>query len=507
MNSVLVQKLKESLISVLPISIVIVILNFTLPNPMTSVEFTSFIIGAILLIFGMMLYSLGSDTALAPIGESIGNSITSTKKVPIILTVGFIIGVIVTIAEPDLMVLGSQLGEIKNFIIIAIAIGVGLFLVLALSRILSNVNLNVVLIIVYAIIFLLAILVDNQYIGLSFDSGGVTTGPITVPFIMALGVGVAGSLGGKNKTDNSFGVVAICSAGPILLVLLACFIFKPDINVTVSAKTITSLNEIVPFVFKHLLVSMKDVAIAILPIGAFFIIMNFVSIKTPKQRFVRILIGLVYTYIGLSLFLTGVNVGFMSTGYSLGERLALLDNKMILVIVAMIIGCFMVLAEPAVHVLSKQVETISDGIIKRSTILIALSISMIIAVGLSMLRIVMNISIWYILLPGYALAIILSFFVPKIYTAIAFDSGGVASGPMATTFTLPLAIGAATCLTGSESVLFNAYGLISFIALTPLITIQLIGVIVRIKQGRRIILPKAFITLFEGDIIELDLKR
>ncbi len=507
MNAVLLQKFKESSLSVLPITIVILALNFVLPNPLSAVDLTLFFVGAALLILGMVLYSLGSDTALAPIGESIGNSITATKKIPIILIVGFIIGVIVTIAEPDLMVLGSQLGSIKTLIIIAIALGVGLFLVLALARILSGVNLNVVLIIIYAVIFLFAFLVDNEYIGLSFDSGGVTTGPITVPFIMALGVGVAGSLGGKSKSDNSFGVVAICSAGPILLVLLMSFIFKPEINASVSTENAQTFLEIAPFIFHHLLVSLKDVAIAIIPVTLFFIIMNKISIKTPKQRFIRILIGLVYTYVGLSLFLTGVNVGFMSTGYSLGERLAQLDNNWILIIVGMVIGCFMVLAEPAVHVLSKQVETISDGNIKRSTILISLSFSMIVAVGLSMLRIVYGLSIWYILLPGYALAIILSFFVPKIYTAIAFDSGGVASGPMATTFTLPLAIGAATALTGADSVLFNAYGLIAFIALTPLITIQLIGVIVRIKQGRKIILPKAFITLFEGDIIELDLKR
>lgn len=507
MNGILVKKLKEALVSVLPITVIILALNFILPDRMTPVALVSFLIGAAMLILGIALYSLGSDTALAPIGETIGNKVTETKKIPLILIVGFLIGVIVTVAEPDLMVLGSQLGDIKMLIIITIALGVGLFLTIALGRIFLKIPLNVVLIVLYALVFLIAIFVDDTYVPLSFDSGGITTGPITVPFIMALGIGVAGVLGGKSKNENSFGIVAICSIGPIFFVLLLSLIFKPNIEVSEAVNTATSFAELLPALKNNFVAALKDVAIAIVPISLFFFIADIFFLKLPRQRIVRIIIGLLYTYVGLSIFLTGVNVGFMATGSSLGARLASLDQKWLLIPVGMITGCFMVLAEPAVHVLAEQVENISDGAIKRKTIMIALCVSMMIAVGLGMLRIVTGISIWYVLAPGYALAVILSFFVPKIYTAIAFDSGGVASGPMATTFMLPLAIGAATTLTGAGSVLSNAYGLVAFIALTPLITIQLLGLFVKLKQGRRVVLPRAFIELFEGDIIELDSRR
>jgi len=507
LSEVLLKKFKESLFSVLPITVVIIVLNFILPSQMTGVDFTAFCVGSVLLVAGMALYSLGSDSALAPVGETIGQKITATKKIWLILIVGFIIGVIVTIAEPDLMVLGGQLGDMKWLIIITISLGVGAFLVLALGRIFIKVNLNIIILILYGIVFLLAIFVDNRYIALSFDSGGVTTGPITVPFIISLGVGVAGVLGGKGQKDNSFGVVAICSVGPIFMVLLLCLIFKPDIDSAVHRTALIDFASFFPFLFSNLASCALEVGIAIIPISLVFLLFNFIYLRLPKQRLIKIIVGLVYTYVGLTLFLTGVNTGFTSTGLMLGQRIALLENKWILVAIGAGIGSLMVLAEPAVHVLAKQVENISDGAIKSKTILIVLCLSMMIAVGLSMVRIITGLSIWFIILPGYAIALILSFFVPKIYTAIAFDSGGVASGPMATTFMLPLAIGAATALTGSGSVLTNAYGLVAFIALTPLITVQVLGLIVRIKAGRKLILPKALIELFEGDVIELNSKR
>ena len=507
MQSILLKKFKDALLSVLPITAVVVVLNFTLPERIETAEFIAFMIGALLLVVGMALYSLGSEAALAPIGETIGNKVTSSKKIPFILAIGFAIGFIVTIAEPDLMVLGGQLGDIKWLLIITISLGVGVFLMIALTRIFRQINLNIVLLVLYALVFLLAIFVDNGYIALSFDSGGVTTGPITVPFIMALGVGVAGVFGGKGQKDNSFGVVAICSVGPIFTVLLLCLIFKPEIFTTVEKTTLLGFSDMPRFIMAKLSTCAKDVAIAILPVSAFFVMIDLTFLRLPTQRFIRILIGLLYTYLGLTLFLTGVNVGFVSMGETLGERLALLDDKRILIGVSAGVGSLMVLAEPAVHVLSKQVENISDGAIRSGTIIALLCVSMVTAVGLGTLRIVANVSVWYFIVPGYAIAIVLSFFTPKIYTAIAFDSGGVATGPMATTFMLPLAIGAATTVGGQSSVLSNAYGLIAFIALTPLITIQLAGIAVKIKAGKKLILPKAFIELFEGDVIDLDSRR
>lgn len=509
MRKILLDKIKESCLSVLPITAIILVLNFVIPGGKFDWNFVAFIFGAILLITGMVFYSLGSELSLSPIGEVIGSKVTSTKKVPLILLVGFIIGAMVTVAEPDLMVLGNQLGSIKWILIITIALGVGLFLAIALGRIFAKISLNVVLLVFYGLIFILSIFVDNKYIALSFDSGGVTTGAITVPFIMALGVGVASVLGGKNRNENSFGVVAICSIGPVLLVLLLCLIFKPEIAVSSFGSELTSITDLLNNFLKVFSGCLKEVAIALLPISIFFFIINGLFIKLPRQRVTRIVFGLLYTYVGLSLFLTGVSAGFMEMGFNLGSRLASLENSWLLIPVGMIVGAFIVLAEPAVHVLCKQVESISDGTIKGKTLLISLSVSMMISVGLAALRILFDIPVYYILIPGYGIALLLSFVVPKNYTAIAFDSGGVASGPMATTFMLPLAIGAATVVSGgsTDAILSNAYGMVAFIALTPLITIQILGLVVKLKTERKPKITKMVLRLFDSDIVELNTDR
>lgn len=508
MHKISLNKLKESLFSVLPITAIVVILNYALPNPMPFYEVLKFLFGALFLFLGMTLYTLGSETALEPIGESIGNKITSTKKIPIILLVGFIIGFIVTIAEPDLIVLGDQLGSIKWTIIITIAIGVGLFLVLALTRIIKKINLNIILIVLYGVVFSLLMFCDFKFIPLAFDSGGVTTGPITVPFILALGIGFASVVGGKNKKEESFGIVAICSIGPIISVILLSIIFKPEINSSINTTTTNSVLEVFKLFGVNMPYYLKDVFIALAPVTAFFFLLNFTLIKTPKRRLKKIVIGLLYTYVGLSLFLAGVNTGFMSAGLNLGTRIAELPRNYILIPLGMLIGCVVVLAEPAVAVLGKQVEDISNGNIKRKTIVIALCVSMAIAVGLSMLRVLLQFSILYYIIPGYLIALGLSFLSPKVYTAIAFDSGGVTSGPMTAAFMLPLAIGASIQIGGSESVLYSAYGVVSMVALTPLITIQIFGIITRFSQKKKtIVLPSNIVTLFEGDVIELDTTR
>lgn len=506
-TGILKGKFKEAFFSVLPITIVIIVINFILPEKMSAPDFVSFTVGALFMIVGMALYSLGSDSALSPIGESIGNKVTETKNIPFILLIGFIIGFIVTIAEPDLLVLGTQLGEIKLLLIVTIAVGVGLFLVLALVRIFFKFSLNWLLIGLYAIVFVFAVIVDEYYLPLSFDAGGVTTGPITVPFIMALGVGVAGVIGGKGKRADSFGVVAICSVGPILFVLLLSVLFQPAVNSSLTQTSFTTFGEFFSFFGLTLLKSLRDVAIAILPITAFFFIMNFALIKSPKKKLTRISVGLGYTFIGLTLFLTGINIGFMQTGLSVGSRLASYGGDWLILLISGAIGALMVLAEPAVHVLSKQVETLSNGKIRKRTILITLSLSVVAAVMLSMLRIIFQIPIGYLLFPLYGLAIVLSFFVPKVYTAIAFDSGGVASGPMATTFMLPFAIGVCTELVGNAGILSYAYGLVAFIALTPLISVQIMGLIVRIKEITFVKLDAALIEEYEGGILVLDVNR
>ena len=499
MNGILVGKIREALLSVLPVTAVVMIINFFLPSPLSPYETAAFLIGAALMIAGTSLYSLGTDSALSPIGESVGSKIMGTGNAVFILFISFAIGFIITVAEPDLLILGTQLGSLKFILIIIVSVGVGLFLVAALLRIFIKLNLNVALIALYALAFLLVIFVDKNYIPLSFDSGGVTTGAVTVPFIIALGAGVAAVAGGKDRNADSFGIIAICSIGPIIAVLIVSAVFKPEIAMASYHAEMQNVGDFFEYLLSSLFSGALDIAVAVLPITLLFLIFNGFLIKMPKTRFVKIVIGLVYIYIGLTLFLTGIKFGFMTAGTKLGEQSFGMSKELFIVIGA-IVGALTVFAEPAVHVLARQVENVSNGKIKKITILLLLSLSVVAATGLALLRVVTGLDILFIIVPGYALAVILSFFSPKIYTAIAFDSGGVASGPMATTFLLPFAIGAAA-LSGEGWVLQNAYGLVSFIALTPLITIQIIGIFVRIKERNNRVFDPAVIDRLEGDIV------
>ena len=503
MSKILSGKIKEALFSVLPVTAVVIIVNFFLPDPLSTFELIAFIAGAALMIAGITLYSLGTDSALSPIGESVGSKLMGTGNIVFILFISFAIGFLITIAEPDLLILGTQLGDIKVLLIIVVSVGVGLFLVAALLRIFLKISLNIALIALYALVFILVIFVDKKYIPLSFDSGGVTTGAVTVPFIISLGAGVAAVAGVKNRNADSFGIIALCSVGPIAAVLLISAIFKPEIQQSIYAAEIADAGGY----FIHLLASLAssaiDIAIAVFPIAMLFFIFNAFLIRMPRAKTVKILIGILYIYIGLTLFLTGIKSGFMTAGLKLGEQTAAIGDG-VFIIIGMAVGALTIFAEPAVHVLCKQVENLSNGKIKKITIMLSLSLSVVLATGLALLRVVLKIDILYIVLPGYALAIVLSFFSPKIFTAIAFDSGGVASGPMATTFMLPFAIGGCAATLGGDAVFSYAYGLVAFIALTPLITIQIIGIIVKLSERTRAPLEADVIAKLEGDIVILD---
>ncbi|MBE6131858.1 MAG: DUF1538 domain-containing protein [Erysipelotrichaceae bacterium] len=474
----LLEKIKEAVISVLPLSLIIIIFSLTPMFTFGTNEILVFSASTILLIIGISLFTLGADVAMRPMGEQIGSSLIKTKKIFLILFVCFVLGLLITIAEPDLSVLANQVKEAINstLLIVTIGIGVGLFLVLAVCKIIFKIELTSLLMLFYLVVFgLTSILIANgnsAFLPLSFDSGGVTTGPITVPFIMALGVGIAMTIGGKNASENSFGLIALCSVGPILaLLLLGCF-SKGDVNYAIPNYEITD-NFFKTF-FEEIFVTMKEVSLALILIVAFFLIVNFIYIKLPKKKLIQIGIGILYTFIGLVLFLTAVKVGYMPVGFQIGKEIAE-KGELILVIFAFMIGLVVVLAEPAIHVLTKQVEDLTNGSVSKRSLLIALSVGVSLSVTLSIIRIIFDFSILYYLVPGYLLSIALSFFVPKIYTAIAFDSGGVASGPLTSSFILPFAIGACFALQPVDKILLDAFGVVSMVALTPLISIQVLG--------------------------------
>lgn len=480
MFKILFEKLKEAFASVLPVALIVVALSFTPLVDFSTKELITFIISAIFLVAGIGLFNLGADLAMTPMGEQVGSGLTKSRKLQLLVSVCFVMGVLITIAEPDLSVLAEQ---VKNaveptLLIVTIGVGVGLFLLLSILKIVFKKDLSAIIIFFYMVLFMLGMLMisfgKETFVPLAFDSGGVTTGPITVPFIMALGVGVAGAIGGKHASENSFGLIALCSVGPILALMGLVLASKGDLTYELSVASYSidaSLGaNFIPAVLKV----MKEVAIALGLIVAFFLVLQFVALKLSKTKLLQIGFGICYTFIGLVVFLTAVAVGFMPVGFQLGRELA--EMPRVLVASGFVIGMVVVLAEPAVHVLNKQVEEITDGLVTKRSMLIALSVGVGISIGLSMLRIIIGFPIIYYLIPGYFLSLGLSFFVPKLYTAIAFDSGGVASGPLTSSFILPLAIGACSVIhDGGDSILSYAFGIVAMVAMTPLITIQVLG--------------------------------
>ena len=478
----LLEKLKESLGAVLPIIGIVLVLCFSIAPIPNSVLMT-FVVGAVLLIIGMMFFTLGAEMAMTPMGERIGTKLTNTRKISVVIVLCFILGFIITISEPDLQVLAEQVPSIPNYtLIIAVATGVGIFLVAAVLRMLFGIPLAHMLLILYPIIFILASIVPQDFLTVAFDSGGVTTGPMTVPFIMALGIGFSAVRSDKHAENDSFGLVALCSVGPILAVLLLGLLYHPGesgYEQTMIVKTDNSV-EMWQLFQEGLPYYMKEMLISLLPIILFFFIFQIVSLHLHKKTLVKIIIGIIYTYIGLILFLTGVNVGFMPAGNYLGQVIAGLSYPWIIVPIGMLIGYFIVKAEPAVYVLTEQVEELTSGAISAKAMGMSLSIGVALSLGLAMVRVLTGISILWFLLPGYAVALGLTFFVPKIFTAIAFDSGGVASGPMTATFLLPFSMGACEALGGN--VVTDAFGVVAMVAMTPLITIQILGLIYQIQE-------------------------
>ena len=478
MKKLLFSKIKESLFSVLPVTLIVIILNFTPLLNLELKEIIVFSVSALFLILGIGFFTLGADVAMTPMGERVGAGLTKSKNLSLLLIVGFAMGLLITIAEPDLTVLANQVGS--SLIIIFVGLGVGLFLLLSILKIVFKIDLSTMLLYFYMVLFALGLLgltlapeTFAKFIPLSFDSGGVTTGPITVPFLMALGVGIATTIGGRNASENSFGLVAMCSIGPILAVLVMSIISGGNVS-TPSPEDYLLSEDIFSAVLHTLGTTTKDVTIALGLVVLFFFVINFIFLKLPKQKILQILVGTLYTYVGLIVFLTAVHVGFMPVGFKMGSELAK-ASPIAVTLVAFVLGLVVVLAEPAVHVLNKQVEEITNGTVSKKAMMIALSIGVGLSICLSVIRIIFNFSILYYLIPGYLISLGLSFFVPKIYTAIAFDSGGVASGPLTSTFILPFAIGVCYALGGEVEVLLNGFGIVAMVAMTPLITIQLLG--------------------------------
>ena len=473
-------KIVEALISALPIT-AIVYLMALLPFfdfDMSAAELITFTVGAVLLIVGIGLFNLGADLAMTPMGAHVGSGLSKQKKLSLLLSVCFVLGMLITIAEPDLQVLANQVSAVMNgtVLVYAVGIGVGAFLVIAILKIVFRKSLSQILMLFYMLLFALALILivsgNENLLPMAFDSGGVTTGPITVPFIMALGVGISNVLGDRRSKENSFGLVALCSVGPVLAVLVLGIFSRNELTYEIPDYTVSS--DVLGSFLHTAAHTCKEVALALGLIVVFFLICQVLFLKLPMKRLARIAVGVVFTYIGLVIFLTGVNVGFMPIGYKMGYALAQ-GSEGFLIGFGLVVGVLVVLAEPAIHVLNAQVEDVTGGLVSKKSMMTGLCIGVGASIALSMIRIVFDFSLVYYVVPGYFISLALSLFVPPVYTAIAFDSGGVASGPMTSGFILPFAIGACVSMQGADAVLRDAFGVVALVAMTPLITIQLLG--------------------------------
>lgn len=473
------EKIKEALISALPITLIVYLMALLPSFDFTGVELVTFTIGAVLLILGIGLFNLGADLAMTPMGTHVGAGLSKQKKLGLLLAVCFILGMLITIAEPDLQVLATQVSAVMNgtVLIYVVGFGVGAFLVVAVLRIVFRKSLNSILMLFYMLLFALSLLLavndKLDLLPMAFDSGGVTTGPITVPFIMALGVGISSVLGDPRSKDNSFGLVALCSVGPVMAVLILGMFSGGNLRYEIPDYTVS--ENILGSFLTTLGHTAQEVAVALGLIVVFFLICQVAFLHLSKKRLTKIAMGVALTYVGLVIFLTGVNVGFMPIGYKLGYCLAQGLSGGYLVAFGLVMGILVVLAEPAIHVLNQQVEEVTGGVVTKTSMMIGLCVGVGAAIALSMIRIIYDFSIVYYIIPGYFLSLALSLFVPPVYTAIAFDSGGVASGPMTSGFILPFAIGACVALQGESAVLRDAFGVVALVAMIPLITIQLLG--------------------------------
>ena len=495
------EKVRESLSSVLPITIIVLLLSIVL-IPMEVGAFTLFLAGALFLIFGMGFFQLGADISMTQLGQGIGGQLMKKRNLLFIIGGCFLMGVLITISEPDLQVLANQVASIPNqVLVLTVAIGVGCFLVAAVLRILFKVSLSRLLTLMYVVLFLVALATPSEFLAVAFDSGGVTTGPMTVPFIMALGIGLSSSRSDKDSANDSFGLIALSSIGPILMVLLLGIFYHPTdaVYTSVTIPDVETTKDVLDQFIRAFPQYTEEVLISMLPILAVFMLFQIKTRKYHRRQLLRMCVGFLYTIAGLVLFLVGVNIGFAPVGNLLGEQMVSSSYQWLLIPVGLLIGYYIVKAEPAVQILNHQVEDITDGMVTKEQMNLCLSVGVAGAVGLAMFRVLTGIPIYWILIPGYLLALGMSYRVQPILVGIAFDSGGVASGPMASTFLLPLTMGACTALGGN--VVTDAFGVVALVALAPLIAIQIMGLVYEHKLKKSSGIPKPAL---EDTIIELE---
>jgi hypothetical protein len=480
--SLLAEKAKDVTRTLLPVVILVLLLCLTIVDVEAGV-FIRFLVGSAMLLVGLSIFLWGVELAMNPIGEHMSREIATSRTPLKIALLGFLLGFLITVAEPDLLVLGYQIeaasgGALSASVIVyMVSIGVGVLVSLGIFRLLGDMPFNRFMLITYVIIFILSAFVSEEFMAISFDASGATTGALTTPFVLAISLGLANIKGGRHTEENAFGLVGIMSAGPILAVMLLSVLTEQkniasvEIDVGVAEGVLGPILDALPSIFVESIV-------ALLPITLLFFIFNFTRFKISRDELSRIIKGLLLTLAGLVLFLTATASGFMDMGRIMGMELAGM-SRWLLIGIGFLMGLIVVLVEPAVHVLGQQIEEVTSGHIPLNLIRITLSIGVGLAIALSMVRIVIpEVKLWYFIIPGFALALVLSFVSEPIFVGIAFDAGGVASGPMTATFVLAFAQGAATVIETAD-VMIDGFGVIAMVAMAPVFSLMVLGTLFR----------------------------
>lgn len=502
--------LKEVFLSSLPLAaIIILVCGFIAPLDSFS-DYLKLIIGYASVIIGQTLFLDGLNISILPIGKLVGGSLIKLKKPLFIIFFGFVFGLLATVAEPALAVLARQTNMIMPIInetvfIWIMGAGIGVLVGFSLFRIMKDLNIKIVFAILYIVTFLMIIFVPNEFIALAFDGSGATTGDISVPFILALGMGVSVTMSKHKSNDDSFGIIGLASVGPII----ALFIYGMLLNLKYKGVlppeqiynpgSASSLSEII-------VGNLSGVALALIPVVLVFIPFQILFIKQPKKEFIDILLGTVVVFVGLLIFLSGIDYGFAFTGKYIGE--VFLDPsrpewfKWLILIIGFILGAAITLSEPAVTVLGEQLEEITNGHIRKLTIRMTLAIGIGFASLLSMVKILTEVNILYFLVPLYAIALIMMKFTPKLFVGLAYDSGGVSGGALTSAFLTPMTLGMAQAVAAitstPSSILTNGFGIIAFISVTPLIAVQALGIFYDIT------LKKEEKAMKEAEMIDLE---
>jgi len=487
--NILAEKFRDVIMAVFPITVIVLILHFTV-SPLTSLEVGRFLLGAALIIVGFGIFLVGADVGISPMGAQMGQAIAKSNKIWIVIVSGLVLGFMISFAEPVLHILGGQVEAVtggvlpRMGIVLAVSVGVALVVALGLLRIVTNVPLRWVLTGAFGLVFLFSLFSTSEFLAIAFDGAASVTGAIIVPFMLALALGVSSLKAGKAAGEDSFGLVGLIAPGAILSVLVMNFFARAgELSGSVESVLTETTSVLQPFL-KELPVVAVEVLLTLVPLLVLFCIFNHTTFKLSRRKFNRILIGLLFTFVGLSLFLTGVNAGFMAVATKVGYNLAVLNGSGLVIFIGFILGLAVILAEPAVYVLTEQIETVTSGYLKRPVIVTTLAIGVAAAVVLCMIRILVpHIQLWYYLLPGYIISITMAYYVPNLFVGIAFDSGGVASGPMTATFVLAFAQGVAQAIEGAN-VLIDGFGVIATVAMTPLIAVQALGLIFKLKAAK-----------------------